>query len=163
MDDATPARIQRHLEEIGADTERRGEREWAVQVPCTKRGAIGVMLTARERSLGLRAFVVRGPDRDREGVYARLLRKNLAVRDWRFGIDGPGDVYAVADTPLEGLDAERLDGLLGALSALVDETFESIVRMGFDVPEGTEFGPPPPPPAAGAAYSSPVPNRRASR
>ena len=29
------------------------------------------------------------------------------------------------------------------LSTLVDETFESIVRMGFDVPEGIEFRPPP--------------------
>ena len=36
-----------------------------------------------------------------------------------------------------------LDGLLGSLSALIDETYESIVRMGFDVPEGTEFRPPP--------------------
>jgi hypothetical protein len=143
MEDAAPARIARHLAELGADVERRGEREWAVQVPCLKRGAIGVLVTARERSVGLRAFVVRAPDRAHEEVYARLLRKNLAVTDWRFGIDGPGDVYAVADAPLEGLDADRLDGLLGALSAMVDETFESVVRTGFDVPEGTEFRPPP--------------------
>lgn len=145
MEDAVPARITRFLEEIGADSERRGEREWAVQVPSAKRGPIGVLMTARERTLGLRAFVLRGPDRDHEGVYGRLLRKNLAVRDWRFGIDGPGDVWAVADTPLAAIDADRIDGLLGALSALVDETYESVVRMGFDVPEGTEFRPPPPP------------------
>lgn len=145
MEDGVPARVARHLAELGADVERRGEREWAVQVPCLKRGSIGVLVTARERSVGLRAFVVRGPDRAHEAVYARLLRKNLAVTDWRFGIDGPGDVYAVADTPLDGLDAARLDGLLGALSAMVDETFESIVRTGFDVPEGTEFRPPPAP------------------
>jgi len=145
MDDAAPALISAWLDEIGADTERRGEREWSVQVPCTKRGGIGVLLVARERSLGLRAFVVRGPDRAHGDVYARLLHKNLSVRDWRFGIDGPGDVYAVADTPLVGLDADRIDGLLGALSTLIDETYESVVRMGFDVPEGTEFRPPPPP------------------
>lgn len=143
MDDAAPARISAHLEDIGADTERRGDREWVVQVPCTKRGAIGVLLQARERTLLLRAFVVRGPDRAHADVYARLLHKNLAIRDWRFGIDGPGDIYAVADTPLDGLDGDRIDGLLGALSTLVDETFESIVRMGFDVPEGIEFRPPP--------------------
>lgn len=145
MDDAAPARIAGYLEGIGADAERRGEREWSVRVPSAKRGAIGVLIVARERTLGMRAFVVRGPDRCHEQVYARLLRKNLAVRDWRFGIDGPGDVYAVADTPIDGLDADRIDGLLGALSALVDETFESIVRMGFDVPPGTEFRPPPVP------------------
>ena len=44
----------------------------------------------------------------------------------------------------------RLDGLLGALCALVDESYEGIVRTGFDVPEGTVFGPPP---GAGAPYA----------
>ncbi len=138
-----PETVGAHLAEIGAEVERRGPREWAVRVPCTKRGSLAVLVTVRERTVGLRAFVVRGPDRAHVEVYARLLHKNMDARDWRFGIDGPGDVWALADTPLEGLDADRLDGLLGALSALVDETFESVVRTGFDVPEGTEFGPPP--------------------
>ena len=91
----------------------------------------------------LRAFFLRGPDRDHEAVYRRLLRKNLDTRDWRFAIDDDGDLYLLADTPLDGLDVDRLDGLLGSLSTLVDETYESVVRLGFAVPEGTIFGPPP--------------------
>ena len=141
-----PARIARHLDEIGVDAERRGAREWSVQVPCAKRGSIGVLLTVRERTLVLRAFVVRGPDQALEDVYARLLHKNLATRHWRFGIDDVGDVYALADAVLADLDCDALDGLLGSLSALIDETFESLVRTGFHVPEGTEFRPPPPSP-----------------
>ncbi len=144
MDAASaPSRVARFLEEIGVEADRRGERAWTVIVPSQKRGGIGVQVLVRERSLGLRAFVMRGPDRDHLGVYERLLGKNLTTRDWRFGIDADGDVYAVADAPLACLDADALDGLLGALSALIDETYESIVRMGFDVPEGTEFRPPP--------------------
>lgn len=144
--DATsaPARIALYLEEIGIDADRRGERGWSVSVPSDKRGAIGVLILVRERSLTLRAFVLRAPDRDHLGVYERLLGKNLTTRDWRFGIDADGDVYAVADAPLASLDAATLDGLLGSLSALVDETYESIVRMGFDVPAETTFGPPGP-------------------
>lgn len=144
MDAATaPSLIAHHLEEIGVDADRRGERSWTVSVPCSKRGSVGVLILVGERSLSLRAFLMRGPDRDALGVYRRLLGKNLTTRDWRFGIDADGDVYAVADAPLAGLDGDVLDGLLGALSALVDETYEGIVRMGFDVPEGTEFRPPP--------------------
>lgn len=139
-----PALIARHLDEIGAEADRRGEREWSVQVPCTTRGSIGVLLTVRERTASLRAFVVRGPDRAHREVYARLLHKNLGTRHWRFGIDDVGDVYAVADAPLDGLGVADLDGLLGSLSALIDETFESVVRTGFDVPEGTLFRPPGP-------------------
>jgi hypothetical protein len=140
--DAAPARIARYLEEIGAEAERRGEREWGVRLPSAKRGAVAALLTARERTLSVRAFFLRGPDRGHEAVYRRLLRKNLDTRDWRFAVDDDGDVYLLADTPLAGLDVDALDRLLGSLSTLVDETYESAVRMGFDVPEGTEFRPP---------------------
>jgi hypothetical protein len=141
--DAAPARIARYLEQIGAEAERRGEREWGVRVPSAARGAIGASVTVRERTLTIRAFVLRGPDRAHEDVYRRLLRKNLATSHWRFAIDDDGDVYLVCDAALAALDADALDGLLGSLCSLVDETYESVVRTGFDVPEGTRFGPPP--------------------
>jgi hypothetical protein len=141
--DAAPARIALYLDQIGAQADRQGEREWGVSLPSTKRGAIGAALTVRERTLTIRAFVMRGPDRSHEAVYARLLRKNLWTPHWRFAIDDDGDVFLVCDAALEALDADALDGLLGALCSVVDETYESIVRTGFDVPEGTEFRPPP--------------------
>ena len=102
-----------YLDEIGAEAERRGEREWGVRLPSAKRGAVTALLTARERTLDVRAFFLRGPDRDHEAVYRRLLRKNLDTRGWRFAIDDDGDLYLLADTPLAGLDVDGLDGLLG--------------------------------------------------
>lgn len=141
--DAGTEQIADYLAEIGADAQRAAEREWSVRLPSTKRGAVVAGLTVRERTLSITAFVVRAPDRDHEGVYRRLLQKNLSARAWRFAIDGDGDVFAVADAPLAALDADALDGLLGELCTLVDEVFEGIVRTGFDVPEGTVFGPPP--------------------
>jgi Putative bacterial sensory transduction regulator len=142
--DGAPARIASYLDEIGADAERHGEREWGVRLPSTKRGAIGAALSVGERTLTIRAFVLRGPDRAHEDVYRRLLHKNLMTRHWRFALDADGDVYLVCDASLAALDADSLDGLLGSLCSVVDETFESVVRTGFDVPEGTEFRPPPP-------------------
>jgi hypothetical protein len=135
--------IARMLDELGLEARRGGEREWVVRVPCAKRGALGVLLTCNERTLGLRAFVLRGPDRGHTAVYARLLRKNLEAHPWRFALDDAGDVYLAAEASLEGLRTEELDGLLGALSTRVDETYEGVVRTGFDVPEGTAFAPPP--------------------
>ncbi len=144
MDAASaPSRIAHFIEEIGVVADRRGERAWTVAVPCRTRGGVGVQVLARERTLGLRAFIMRAPDRDHRAVYERLLGKNLTTRNWRFAIDAHGDVYAAADAPLAALDADTLDGLLGALSTLVDETYESLIRTGFDVPDGTTFGPPP--------------------
>jgi hypothetical protein len=141
---STPAeRLAPILDALEVDVEQRGPREWSIAVPCVTRGAVAVLVTVRELTVTLRAFIVRRPDRDAEGVYGRLLHKNLGTRHWRFAIDDLGDVFARADARLEGLDVEVLDGLLGELSTTVDEVYESIVRMGFEVPEGTEFGPPP--------------------
>lgn len=141
--DAAPALVTHFLEEIGADADRLDERDWGLQLPSTKRGAVGVALHAGERTLSLRAFVMRGPDREHEAVYRRALRKNLDIFAWRFALDDAGDLFLVAQTPLEGLTAETLDALLGSLCTTVDETYESLVRSGFAVPEGTEFRPPP--------------------
>ena len=105
--DAAPARIAHYLDRIGAEAERRGEREWGVRLPSEKRGAIGAALSVRERTLTIRAFVLRGPDRAHEEVYRRLLRKNLAIAQWRFAIDDNGDVFLVCDAPLALLRGRR--------------------------------------------------------
>lgn len=141
--EAVPALVAHYLEEIGADADRLGEREWGLQLPSAKRGSIGVAVIAGERTLSLRAFFMRGPDRAHEQVYRRVLRKNLDTYAWRFALDDAGDLLLVAQAPLEGLTAAVLDDLLGSLCTTVDETYESAVRTGFDVPEGTEFRPPP--------------------
>jgi hypothetical protein len=138
-------RVEPVVAALDVEAERRGPREWSVAVPCATRGAVAVLVTARELTVTLRAFVMRSPDRDAESVHARLLHKNLSTRHWRFAIDDLGDVFALADARLEGLGVEELDGLLGELSTLVDEVYETIVRMGFEVPAGTEFAPPPAP------------------
>lgn len=138
-----PDPVAQILDALAVPAERRGPREWSVAVPCATRGDVGVLITVRELTVTLRAFVVRGPDRDAEGVHARLLHKNLSTRHWRFAIDDLGDVFALADARREGLDADVLDGLLGELSTLVDEVYETIVRTGFDVPADTAFAPPP--------------------
>ena len=114
-----------------------------VSVPSERRGAVTVLITQSESAIRLQAFVLRTPDRAHDDVHLRLLRKNFHTRDWRYAVDPDGDVYAVADTTGgEGL-ASRLDALLGALAVLVDETYEGLVRAGFDVPDGVRIGPPP--------------------
>lgn len=128
-----------------------------VPVPTQRRGPVGVHILESERTVSLRAFVMRAPDRNHADVYRRLLRRNLQPAPWRFALDADGDVFAAADTPRLDLDADRLDALLGALSTTVDEVFEGLVRLGFDVPDGTSIGPPP-----GDDQTSVEPKQRAS-
>lgn len=132
------------LREVGA--QERDVRQWAVEVPVTKRGPLAVAIGVGDHTLTLRTFVMRGPDRGHEGIYQHLLRKHLDTRLWRFAIDGDGDLYAAADLPLGGLTADVLDGALGLVSALVDETYEGILRAGFEVAADMRPEAPPPVP-----------------
>ncbi|MDX6645986.1 MAG: hypothetical protein QOK40_1713 [Miltoncostaeaceae bacterium] len=143
MEEDASARIGRYLDEIGAEAERSGPRQWAVRVPSTKRGSVAVGVACGDRTLTLHAFFMRAPDRNHERVHERLLRKHLATYAWRFALDDLGDLFLVAQTPLACVDADELDRLLGTLSTYVDEVYEGVVREGFVVPEGTVIGPPP--------------------
>lgn len=138
--------LVRLMEELAVDGHRVAGGAWVVHVPCAKRGRVAAQITASERTLTLRAFLLRAPDRGHVDVFRRLLRKNFSTRDWRFALDDAGDIYALADAPQDECSADVLDGLLGALSVLVDEVYEGLLRTGFDVPDGIVVGAPPPVP-----------------
>lgn len=144
VDASGPALVNTWLERIGADSERLDERNWTVRVPSAKREVVAVALCVGERTLTLRAFFMRGPDRDCEGVYRRILMKNIDTRMWRFAIDDAGDLWLLADAETSVLGADGLDGMLGLLSTYVDETWEGVIRMGFEVPAGMRVSGPPP-------------------
>ncbi len=114
-----------------------------VGVPSRMRGTLAVRLVAGERSVRFFVFVMRAPEVAHHEVFHRMLRKNHGAGPWMFSLDELGDVYLVASVPAATLDADALDGLLGALSALVDEVFEGLVRTGFGVAPEVPLGPPP--------------------
>ena len=148
------APVAQLLEELDIGAHPAPAGGWVVRVPSAKRGDVAAHILAAERTVTIRAFLIRGPDRGHRDIFRRLLRKNLTTRDWRFALDEAGDIYAVADAAVDGLDADALDGLLGGLSALVDEVYEGVLRAGFAVPDGVVVGAPPqvfPPPDGGPA------------
>lgn len=137
------ARTDAAIRALGLSTTRLGPRHWTVGVPTELRGELACGIESRERTLVMRAFVLRAPDRAHDRVYRAALERNIDCRTWYFAVDGHGDLFLVAELPLDRVSENALDGILGALSMLVDETFEGLARTGFDVPDGATFGPPP--------------------
>jgi len=129
--------------EIGVDHERTGPRELLIRVPTRMRGPFAVVATCAERTVTMSAFLLRAPDRDAAGFYRRALRRNLQTGAWRFAADDDGDLYLAARLWLPALSREGIDEALGELSMLVDDTYEGLMRTGFDVPEDVPVGPPP--------------------
>jgi len=81
-------------------------------------------------ALGVHAFVCRNPDENHEGVYRWLLEKNLKLYAVAFAVDATGDIYLDARLPLASA-VEDLDRVLGSVLATADESFNTILELGF--------------------------------
>lgn len=82
-------------------------------------------------ALGVHAFVCRNPDENHEGVFRWLLEKNLKLYAVAFAIDRHGDIYLDARLPLSSVNADDLDQVLGTVLATADESFNTILELGF--------------------------------
>ena len=90
-----------------------------------------VRLDVGPHALGVHAFVCRKPDENHEQVYRWLLERNLRMYAVAFGVDRLGDIYLDARLPLAGVTTDELDRLLGSVLAYADESFNTILELGF--------------------------------
>ena len=79
----------------------------------------------------MHAFVCRNPDENHERVYRWLLERNLKMYAVAFAVDRHGDIYLDARLPLAAVTADELDRLLGSVLSQADESFNSILELGF--------------------------------
>ena len=87
---------------------------FTVELPGEKKLTTPCRLDVGEHAFGLHAFVARQPDENHERVYRWLLERNLDGR-----------------LPLSAVTAEELDRLLGAVLTYADESFNTILELGF--------------------------------
>ncbi|KRF21233.1 hypothetical protein ASG90_02245 [Nocardioides sp. Soil797] len=100
-------------------------------LPGERKLATPVRLDLGPHALGVHAFVCRNPDENHEGVFRWLLEKNLKLYAVAFAIDRHGDIYLDARLPLSSVNADDLDRLLGTVLATADESFNTILELGF--------------------------------
>ena len=100
-------------------------------LPGEKKLQTAVRLDVGPHALGVHAFVCRKPDENHEQVYRWLLERNLRMYAVAFGVDPLGDIYLDARLPLAAVTAEELDRLLGSVLSYADESFNTILELGF--------------------------------
>ena len=98
-----------------------GERK--LQTPCR--------LDVGEHSFAVHAFVARHPDENHERVYRWLLERNLRLFGVSFAVDHMGDIYLDGRLPLSSVTPDEVDRLLGAVLTYADESFNTILELGF--------------------------------
>src|ERR671921_300122 len=123
--------IERVCAERDLPCEPSGDGSWVVTLPGTHKLKTVCNLILGEHALRIEAFVMRQPDEHREELWAWLLRRNARMYGVAFSIDGNGDVYLTGRVSLKGLDEDELDRLLGAVLTYADESFDTMLEIGF--------------------------------
>ena len=108
-----------------------GEFSYAVTLPGTHKLKTVCNLIVGEHALRIEAFVMRQPDERREELWAWLLRRNARMYGVAFSIDAVGDVYLTGRVALSGLTEDELDRLLGSVLTYADESFDTMLEIGF--------------------------------
>ena len=123
--------IEKVCAERELECEATGDNAWVVTLPGTHKLKTSCNLIAGEHALRIEAFVMRQPDENREELWAWLLRKNARMYGVSFSIDAAGDVYLTGRVSLKSLDEDELDTLLGAVLTYADESFDTMLQIGF--------------------------------
>ncbi|WBB79023.1 YbjN domain-containing protein [Micromonospora sp. WMMD882] len=108
-----------------------GPSSYAVTLPGTHKLKTICNLIVGEHALRVEAFVMRQPDERREELWAWLLQRNARMYAVAFSVDPVGDVYLTGRVNLAGVDADELDRLLGAVLTYADESFDTMLEIGF--------------------------------
>lgn len=129
------AEIGALIESVCADRELdcvpTGEFSYAVTLPGTHKLKTVCNLIVGEHALRIEAFVMRQPDERREELWSWLLQRNARMYGVAFSIDAVGDVYLTGRVGLAGVTEEELDRLLGAVLSYADESFDTMLEIGF--------------------------------
>ena len=131
----SPAEVPALIERVCADRElaceSTGELSYVVTLPGAHKLKTMCNLIVGEHALRVEAFVMRQPDERREELWAWLLQRNSRMYGVAFSIDRVGDVYLTGRVGLAGVTEDELDRLLGSVLTYADESFDTMLEIGF--------------------------------
>jgi hypothetical protein len=88
-------------------------------------------LIVGDHSLSINAFVIRKPDENEDQVHHWCMSKNASMYGLAFAINQLGDIYLVGRLPLDAVNAQELDRILGSVLEYSDSSFNPLLEIGF--------------------------------
>ena len=123
--------VEESLKQMDVEFEHPTPAHFVVVLPGERKLRTTVSLHVGGQSLSVNAFVARHPDENVEQVYRWLLERNRKMSLVAFSIDHLGDIYLTAKLPHETISVTGLDHLLGSVLTYADESFNTILELGF--------------------------------
>lgn len=125
------ALIASTLDDRGVEWERTEALSFVVTLPGTHKLKTLCNLVVGDHALRIEAFVMRQPDENRLDLWTFLLQRNARMYGVAFSVDAVGDIYLVGRMPLHAVTAEEIDRLLGSVLTYADESFDTMLEIGF--------------------------------
>jgi hypothetical protein len=123
--------IRAVLTEGELDWQEATEGVFDVVLPGLRKLQTPVRLEVGPHALSVHAFVCRKPDENFDGVYRWLLERNMRMYGVAFALDAVGDIFLDARLPLGVVSPDEIDRLLGSVLTYADESFNTILELGF--------------------------------
>lgn len=123
--------IRSTLEERDLEWDQTGEWSYVAVLPGTRKYRTNCNFIVGEHALRIEAFVMRQPDENRERLWEWLLQRNATMYGVAFAVDKVGDVYLTGRVALHAITADELDRLLGSVLRYVDDSFNTMLEIGF--------------------------------
>ena len=123
--------VRAALAEAGLEVVEHGPAVFEVTLPGERKLRTTLRLEVGDHALAVHAFVARRPDENHEVVYRWLLERNLRLYVVAFAVDAAGDIWLDGRVPLHAVTADEVDRILGAVATYADESFNTILELGF--------------------------------
>lgn len=143
FDDAALARTERQIDEwlsrekaqneliLAVDRSTDQEIRWYVRMAGEEKEFTTVWLTLGQRTLRFETYVMPAPEENAKMLYEALLRRNEKLVGAHFSIGQEDAVFLRGEIPLAALNEKELDRAIGTLYSTVEQSFGSLIRIGF--------------------------------
>ena len=111
---------------VEADANRR-----FVRVQGDEKGVFTIWLLIGQRTLHHETFVMPAPIENHAEFYEHVLRRNHSLRGLAFTIGHEDAIYLEGRIPLDGIDDDALDEVLGMHYEAVERCFRPAMRIGY--------------------------------
>ncbi len=102
-----------------------------VRLQGDEKGVFTTWLLIGQRTLHHETFMMPAPMENEAELYAHLLQRNHRLRGVAFTIGDEDAIYLEGRVPLDGLDEDLLDEVLGIHYEAIERCFRPAMRIGY--------------------------------
>jgi len=115
----------------GAKHQGGDDLRWYVRMRGEEKEHTTIWMTLGQRTLRYEAYVMPAPEENVAAVYEQALRRNEKLVGAHFAIGVEDALFLRGEIPVAALTEEELDRIIGSLYAYVEQSFPSLIRLGY--------------------------------